>query len=385
MNRSFCFRLSLVAILSFAAGCGGGGQSGSVGPSQEVSISGISGPDHLQIGVSSPLTYVYSATVTGSSDKSVEWSVDDTSLATIDASTGVVTPSTSKTGTITISATANADASKRSTLQVKVVDWILADLDAYLLIGKNGSYLSWGSLFPSLDSYEDCNWSADSLKFICDDGSSQSQTAFYVFTTDGSMEGTRQIATVDLSGVSGLSWAGLPRYSPDGSRIVFSGSMFVGLNFYMGPMVMDASGTKPPQMLASDPVIFDTTLSSPRFTPDGREVIFAQSTGLWIVNADGTNVRQLAPAPAIQGLFSPDMSSLYYSANDCIYKANTDGSNPVCIFSGNVAALMDISPNGTTLVFAGPEVISTTGGNIYTVNTDGSNLQQTYGLDWASW
>jgi hypothetical protein len=50
-----------------------------------------------------------------------------------------------------------------------------------------------------------------------------------------------------------------------------------------------------------------------------------------------------------------------------------------------VVAVMDISPDGNQLVIEGPEVVSPTGGNIYVMNTNGSGLQQTYGLDFASW
>jgi hypothetical protein len=319
--------------------------------------------------------------VNGSSDTSVVWSVSDSSLATIVASTGVVTPSASKTGVVTITAAAHADPTKTATLQVNVVDWILADYDAYLLNGEGGAY---GSLLPAIDSYEECTWSADHLKFICSNGTTETPTAFYIFQTDGTAAGTSQMGTINL-GANGLLYASYPRFSPDGSEIVFLGSQSAGFSIQFGPFIVAASGTAAPKLLASDPDFFDPTFSSPRFTPDGSEILYAQSTGLWMVKVDGTNAHILVPAPAGQGLISPDMATLYYPSNGCIYRANVDGANPVCIYSGNVANLMDISPNGQSLVYAGPEIISPTGGNIYTVNADGSNSQQTRGLDFASW
>lgn len=385
MNRFSLSVLILGVSAGFVAGCGGGPSGSGNLPPGNVTISAITGPDHLQIGVNSPATYVYSAAVSGSSDTAVAWSVDDSSLATIAASTGVATPSATKTGAVTITATAHADPTKTATLQVNVVDWILADYDAYLLIGENGTYLRWGSVLPSADSYEECTWSHDHLKFICIDGAAQVENTFYVFQTNGMAAGTNQISTVDLSSYSNPIWATNPRFSPDGKNIVFWGSGFVGLAWVQGPYVVDAAGKTAPILVANDPTFPEITFSAPRFTPDNKEILYAEASGLWIVNADGSNPRNLAPPPANQGLFSPDMSTLYYASNGCVYKANTDGTNPVCILSEYVVAVMDISPDGNQLVIEGPEVVSPTGGNIYVMNTNGSGLQQTYGLDFASW
>ncbi len=385
MNRFSFFAFILAVSAGLLTGCGGsGGQKGS-GNTEVVTISAITGPDHLQIGVSSPLTYLYKATVSGGSDKAVVWSVDDASLATIDSSTGVATPSTKMLGMVTITATAQADTTKTAKLQVSVVDWIMADYDAYLLIGQNGAYLPWGSVLPQLDSYEECTWSHDHLKFICIDGSAQVENTFYVFQTNGMAAGTKQIGTVSLSSNPNLIWATNPRFSPDGNHIVFAGSGTAGLALVQGPYVVDAAGKTAPILVANDPAFFDTTFMAPRFTPDSKEILYAEASGLWIANLDGSNVRNLAPPPASQGLISPDMTTLYYASNGCLFKANADGTSPVCILQGNVDAVMDISPDGNQLVIEGPEVISTTGGNIYVVNSDGTGLQQTYGLDYASW
>ena len=374
----------VVALVCSAAlaGCGGGGSSGSGNPPPggTVAIGSVTGPAYLQAGVNSPSTYVYSAAVTGSSDKTVLWSVDDSSLATISAS-GVVTPSAAQTGTLTITAAAHADPSQTSTLKVNVVDWILAGSDPRLI---DDSGATAANLMPIASGYENCSWAYDHLKFICVDGMGLQQDAFYVFQTDGTQTGTTKTATIDLSGVSGLVWAGYPRYSPDGSQLLFQATAFSGFNVYIGPTVMDSAGKTQPRMIASEATLFDPTFSSPRFSPDGKQVLYAQSSGLWIVNADGSSPHNLAPAPATQGLLSPDGSTLYYASGGCLYKAPANGAGPVCIVNG-VQYLMDISPSGAELVFLANSGISTTGGDIYIVDNDGSNLRQTYGLDWAAW
>ena len=147
-------------------------------------------------------------------------------------------------------------------------------------------------------------------------------------------------------------------------------------------MIVDAAGKTPPKLIASEPNILDITFSSPRFSPDGKQVLYAQSTGLWIVNVDGTNARLLAPPPASQGVLSPDMTALYYASGGNIYRANPDGLNAVAVVTGNVVRLMDVSPNGLQLAYLGP---NTADGNVYLVNVDGTNNRVTYGLDWASW
>jgi hypothetical protein len=317
VKGSLVFVIFLLGGAISVTGCGGGGGQSNTGGSSggPVSISAITGPDHLQIGVKSPSTYIYTATVSGSSDKTIEWSVDYPSLATIDAQTGAVTPSNTQTGSITITAKAHADPSQSATLQVKVVDWILADYNAYLMNPQDGLN---GSLLPASESWEYCSWNWDHLRFICPDAFGQQPTTFNIFQTDGTTAGTKQVGMIDFSKFSGLLWVGYPRYSPDGTKIAFLGEGANGLSFFSGIMVIDSAGKSAPTLIAADPDLMDTTESKPHFTPDGTAVIFGMSSGLWIANANGTNLVQLAPPPADQGMLARDSSALYYSANGCI-------------------------------------------------------------------
>ena len=372
----------LSGVFISLSGCGGGGNSGGGsgggGGGQQVAIGAITGPSFLQIGVNSPSTYVYSATVTGTSDTSVEWTMSDPTLATI-TPTGAATPSSTSTGEIVVTATAHADPSKTSTMVVYVDDWILTDYNAFLMNSHGGYY---GARLPLADDYEDCDWSYDQQKFICMDGNASSQTAFYIFQTDGTPAGTKLVSTIDLSKVQGLVWAGEPRFSPDETQVIFQASGLAGLSLFLGPMIVDTGGKTPPRLITSEADFVGMTFSSPRFSPDGKQVLYAQSSGLWIVNVDGTNARLLAPPPASQGVLSPDMTALYYASGGYIYRVNPDGSNAVAVVTGNVERLMDVSPNGLQLAYLGPD---TGDGNVYLVNVDGTNNRVTYGLNWASW
>jgi len=366
------------------AGCGGGAGSHTILPPPDNSISAISGPNHVQIGINAPASYVYSARVTGGSDDSVIWSVSDPTIATIDAESGVMTPSVEKTGEVIVTATAHADPSKTSTLLVYVTDWILTDYNAFEMDGGGGYQ---GSILPLADNWEECAWSYDHLRFACIDGNADRQQAFYIFDTDGTPSGTKQSAVIDLSTVQGLGGVRAPRFSPDGTTIVFhaSGISPDGLSFFHGPMTIDVSGKTSPKLVASEARLIGTAFAAPRFSPDGKQILYAQSDGLWIVNKDGSNRQRLAPAPASQGVLSPDMSTLYYESGGALYKANADGTGPVSIVPTGVKNLMDVSPNGKSLVYVGSSGNGADQGNVYLINADGSNAHLTAGWDWAAW
>lgn len=376
--------VSLLALALALAGCGaknsgGTGQVGGIG--DDVSITAITGPNHLQIGVSSPATYIYTASVTGSTNTAITWSVSDATLATIDSSTGVATPSTTKTGTVTITATSAADTTKTSTLRVNVVDWILVGPQAYIT-DSSGSFYT--PLLPvSAAAVEtECSWSYDHLSFICSVLTDAGAGQFYIFKTDGTATGTSQTATINL-GLGDLTGFGeYPHISPDGSMILCSciTSGTDGSGF--GPCLVNAKGTSAPTLLAIDPDLNDYLIASPRFSPDGTQILFTLNDALWIMNSNGENQHQLFAAPSVNGVFSPDGTLIYFSGTlpngqSGVIRANADGSNPVVIVIGTSYQVADVSPNGQSLLLTGV-------GN-YTVNTDGTGLQPIDGLSPGSW
>ncbi len=373
--------LAAATVIVATGGCGSGSQSM---PPGNIGISSITGPDHLQIGVSSPATFLYSATVTGSSDTSVEWSVDDPSLATISAG-GVATPSATKTGTVTITATAHADAAKKATLKVKVVDWILTGLGV-LLINSDGT----GPvvLFPLTQQlYGFCSWSYDHLAFVCANLlTTFSPQQFFIFQTDGTAAGTKLVKTLDMGATGDPVIIENPGFSPDGTKIVFEG---VAADLSLGVYVVNADGASAPVLLATDPDIADDYLSAPRFSPDGSSILFASNATVWIMDADGTNQRQLVSAPSLDAMYSPDMQTVYYnglgafgSATGNVFRAGANGANAVEI---GVAGdrLADVSPNGNSILFVNLST-PTTSGN-FTANPDGSNRRPVPGAGWATW
>lgn len=114
------------------------------------------------------------------------------------------------------------------------------------------------------------------------------EIAYYRFTSDG----VRRLETVPAAGGTPAPVVSLPRvqrfpaWSPDGRSLAFhsTGSGSDGL-FRVS---RDAEGQwGPARRLTSD------SGREARWSPDGREVLYIRSDGLWTVGADGTGRRQV--------------------------------------------------------------------------------------------
>jgi len=120
-----------------------------------------------------------------------------------------------------------------------------------------------------------------------------------------------------------------PSVSPDGRKIVFNAwptasgqpkpSLYPGLRPAAdkpGPSlwIANADGALLTQIAVAG--------YHPRWTPDGRRILFYASTGenfdIWMINADGSERTQLTndPADEIDPTISPDMGTLVYAAYD---------------------------------------------------------------------
>ncbi|MFB0515053.1 MAG: TolB family protein, partial [Candidatus Neomarinimicrobiota bacterium] len=77
-----------------------------------------------------------------------------------------------------------------------------------------------------------------------------------------------------------------PRYNPDGSKIVFCSTT----HDWFGIWVMDSSGGNLKRL--------DENGSYPSWSPDGKNIVYVgPQTTLWIMEADGSNKRQLTFRP----------------------------------------------------------------------------------------
>jgi serine/threonine protein kinase/Tol biopolymer transport system component len=155
----------------------------------------------------------------------------------------------------------------------------------------------------------------------------------------------RQLTNTGTNGNSSIAWM------PDG-RVVYESDASGNADIW----VMNADGTGRKQ-LTFDPL----TDAGPSVSPDGRYIVFRSNRGvgwgIWRMQADGSNVRELLSnldgAQAFAGQFSPDSRWLYYSARDrrgklAFWKISVEGGEPVMVIEEKIGYAR-LSPDGRSV------------------------------------
>ncbi len=124
--------------------------------------------------------------------------------------------------------------------------------------------------------------------------------------------------------------SGGPRFSPDGSKIVFSSTPSAA-GKYPQIYIMDADGSSITRL--GNP---SATNITPVFSPDGRKIVFAseyqENYQIYIINTDGSNPTRLTNPPWVNFFpsYSPDGRKIAFVSNSDglfqIYIMNADGS-----------------------------------------------------------
>ncbi|WP_105615245.1 flagellin N-terminal helical domain-containing protein [Vallitalea okinawensis] len=116
-----------------------------------------------------------------------------------------------------------------------------------------------------------------------------------------------------------------------------------------------------------------TLLNYNPFSPDGK-VYYQSGSDIYRKNVDGSGVEQLTNSGGSDFMagFSPDGTKILYenTATQRIYTMNLDGSNQVELGLGGISEGASFSPDSSKVIFASSD------DNIYSINVDGSNLQQ---------
>jgi len=209
------------------------------------------------------------------------------------------------------------------------------------------------------------SWSPDARKI-----------AFYWHGDGSSWE--IHVANADGSGVTRLTNDPAdqlfhPAWSPDGTRIAFSGSR-AGTN---GVYVMNADGTGINMLTTATAVAF------PAWSPDGSKIAFGDGRDgneeIYVINADGSGITRLTNDPAFDRdpAWSPDGGRIAFASGRGgvlldIYVMNADGSGVTRLNTGLAAYAPAWSPDGTRIAFHGASDYAPD--QVFVMNADGSGV-----------
>ncbi len=193
-----------------------------------------------------------------------------------------------------------------------------------------------------------------------------------------------------------------PAWSPDGSQIAFvkdiEDSQGICCHFHYEIFLMSADGSN--QHRLTQPGVAEW--QRPSWSPDGTKIAFtgsATATGsflLYVMNADGSNQKVIGEG--LSPSWSPDGSKLAVRDFRQMYVLNVDGSGRTPLAPPqNPATDWDLgpvwSPVGTRIAFARGVNCDWANGcdstTIWTVNADGthltkvSNMEAPYGHNWS--
>jgi Tol biopolymer transport system component len=177
---------------------------------------------------------------------------------------------------------------------------------------------------------------------------------------------------------------GLPQWSADGSKIVFTSQRDGNDEIYS----MDANGSNVARLTTSSGAD-----RNPDWSPDGSKIAFDSDRDgngeVYVMNADGSAQTRLTNDPASNGgpLWSPDGAKLVFSRIDLtqtappdrydIYTVNPDGSGLLSL-TGDARNTDDFWPtwsrNGTKIAWHSWDPASSSA--IWTMNPDGSGKQR---------
>jgi len=367
--RQSVFAVSAVALIAtsmFLVGCGDGSSSGETGAPEgsgqpggndglQISISSITTPtQHFECGITN-YPFQLSATVSGSSDTKVNWSVSPTSDSgwTITTS-GVLTPPASCASTVetTVTATADADSTKTSTLAVWAGNYVLQQ-DSALIIetadGSNADDFSGPSvnLMANNQTCYNATWSYSHLHMLCEDFS-QRDEVLNLYTLNNSGWGVKLTSSIDLTplGIDLLTWW---KFSPDEKSILFVGEQ--GSSYSIYSIATNGQGALN-HLFTLTQGGGAVQLGNIFYSPDGTKITFYNSvTGnCWVMGSDGSNPAPLVTGYCREAVYSVDMKTLFYDDGNNVYAVTSGGVEPLA--SGNYF-IFGISPDGNDVLLVG--------------------------------
>lgn len=350
------------------SGCGGGG--GSANPPSPPALSISCNPAQVEISKTSQCAV--SPAATGS------WSVAQ-GPGTISASGLYSAPNTLSGGTsVTVRFSVNDGRSAIFALVIVappspgdvVFSRVLgsnaecsATCSSIFVINADGSGLKRLTTEQATESAP--TWSPDKSKIAFDSNRlpGDRHIQIYVMNSDGSNQ--HRVSPVEYRQAMSPAW------SPDGTKIAFIG--WLASSGDIGVAVMNTNGSGAVQLTRQPCVGACTIPGHPRFSPDGSKIVFESSDAeIVVINTDGSNQQNLTQNQAsdINPSWSPDGSRIAFASDRArvnfsfaIYTMRADGTDLFQVtFPPNEIDNLDASPawspDGTRLVYSALRTVS---------------------------
>jgi Tol biopolymer transport system component len=185
------------------------------------------------------------------------------------------------------------------------------------------------------------------------------------------------------AGVEGEKEDGMPDWSPDGNLIAFARGVFLSGALVQADIYLaHADGTGEERLTASG-----SSQVQPRWSPDGTQILFASdqmgTLDLWVMDAEGHHAVQLTDEATndYDAVWSPDGSRIAYTAwpttsGEDVPKTwtmDSDGSNRSLLGEGVGTPVY--SPDGSLIALGGLFIVDATTGELETALGSEEDIQ----------
>jgi hypothetical protein len=210
------------------------------------------------------------------------------------------------------------------------------------------------------------DWSPDGSKMVFS-GADQQGFDLYVMNADGT-DVTR------LTNTPGDETT--PAWSPDGASIAFAFDDGGEAHYHSSIAVIRADGTGWTEIVGAD----DRSLDSPAWSPDGSQIAYTMFTNSapepYVVDAGGGESMKLLDGQGFAQSWTPDGDHIMIAAFDSIVTVRPDGMYDGVFMKDppeRGLLVLDWSPDGRWIAASSP---TTAGHTLYLIRGDGSEVYQ---------
>ena len=225
-------------------------------------------------------------------------------------------------------------------------------------------------------------WSPDGTRLVYSESGK-------LYLTDASGTEPQPLDTGCVSSCSDTSAA----FSPDGTRLVLRRGLADGLTWTIA--TLDLASGRVLELTSTAPDYYER----PRWSSDGKQIVFSRQdkfgngSAVFIVDADGRNLRRLSPAslPARLPDWSPDGSRIVFTSlvikyvqvagtntqqmSQDVYTVHPDGTDLRRLTSDANSIGATWTPDGRILFATGCRGDCAATGGLWTMDADGTNVK----------